>query len=209
MQARFAEAEQAYARLSTPDEHPRPEARYLPPAELATHLHRYPALLFGTLAEAELTLSWDTHPQPAFHGNLNLLRERLHENARRGWETVILCDSRSQEARLHDLLQEEIEAGGVRLLVESLHEASRCPKPVWPSTRTTRSSAATTAPPPGGDVACWAASRSAPCRTSSPATTWCTSISASASSPACSASPSGASSRKSSACIMPTATCST
>ncbi len=127
VQAHFTQAEQAYARLASPAKHPVPVARYLPPAELITHLSRYPTLLFGTLSEAETTLVWDTHPQPSFHGNLNLLRKRLQENARHGWQTVILCDSRSQEARLHDLLQEEIEAGHVRLLVESLHEGFEVP----------------------------------------------------------------------------------
>lgn len=128
VQARFTEAEQAYARLATPTDQPSPQACYLSPAELATYLNRYPALLFGTLAEAETTLTWDTHPQPVFHGNLNLLRTRLQENAQRGWQTIILCDSRSQEARLHDLLQEEIEGGGVHLRLESLHEGFEVPQ---------------------------------------------------------------------------------
>lgn len=128
VQARFTEAEQAYARLATPTDQPSPQACYLSPAELATYLNRYPALLFGTLAEAETTLTWDTHPQPVFHGNLNLLRARLQENAQRGWQTIILCDSRSQEARLHDLLQEEIEGGGVHLRLESLHEGFEVPQ---------------------------------------------------------------------------------
>lgn len=128
VQARFTEAEQAYARLATPTDQPSPQACYLSPAELATYLNRYPTLLFGTLAEAETTLTWDTHPQPVFHGNLNLLRARLQENAQRGWQTIILCDSRSQEARLHDLLQEEIEGGGVHLRLESLHEGFEVPQ---------------------------------------------------------------------------------
>jgi transcription-repair coupling factor (superfamily II helicase) len=128
LHARFAEAEQAYYRLSSPTFFPPPSRAYLSPAELVLYLNRYPTLLLGALAEAETFLSWDTHPQPLFHGNLNLLRERLQENAHRGWKTFILCDSRSQEARLHDLLEEEIETGSVRLLVESLHEGFEVPQ---------------------------------------------------------------------------------
>ncbi len=123
----FAKAEAAWHNLENPSNVPPPTHRYLPPEALHAQLSRFRTLLLGALAETTCALSFEAHPQPSFHSNLHLLRERLQQNARSGWNTYILCDSRSQQARLQDLLQEEVASDTVHLLVESLHEGFEVP----------------------------------------------------------------------------------
>jgi len=119
-QAGAAHPEQSY---------PAPSLRYLDGDGLTTILLAYPRLRFGSFTDhdADDTVALDAHPQPAFHSNIERLRRQIAENAARHTETFILCDSRGQEARLYDLLEDLAEQQQVRLLVESLHEGFEIP----------------------------------------------------------------------------------
>ncbi|MFB3131089.1 MAG: transcription-repair coupling factor, partial [Rhodothermales bacterium] len=114
-----------------PDQlHPAPSTRYLDGDGLTAALLTHPRLLFGLFTDqgADETLTLAAHPQPAFHGHIELLRRQIVENATRQMETFILCDSRGQEARLHDLLEEHVEQRQLKLIVESLHEGFEAPE---------------------------------------------------------------------------------
>ena len=125
--ALFKHAENLYehARAAHPDQsHPEPAARYLDGDRLTAAMLTFPRLLFGVFSDggADETLTLAARPQPPFHGNIERLRAQIAENAQRHIETFILCDSRGQEARLYDLLEDQIEERQLKLKVESLHE---------------------------------------------------------------------------------------
>ena len=142
-----AQAEAAYLVVRQDDREyspPSPKARYLSPQALKDTLLRYHRLQFGALTgkgterpgqpetrspatPAETILRFDSQPQPDFSGNVGLLRTRIQSNSDTGMDTWILCDSRGQEARLAELLDEDVEQGRVRFSVESLHEGFEIP----------------------------------------------------------------------------------
>ena len=113
---------------------PRPRRRYLDRERLSDALHRYPRLLFGTFAGAGLngqaveTINLDAAPQPSFNANMDVLRGQLADNASEGFDTFILCDSHGQASRLRDLLEDDIDHGRARLVVETLHEGFELPE---------------------------------------------------------------------------------
>jgi transcription-repair coupling factor (superfamily II helicase) len=132
--ALFKQAEEAWQQLtvdSTSQAVPC-ERLYSGGAAIRKSLDTYRRILFGIYIreKPEHVLHAGGKPQPVFNSNMALLRQRLLENGAKGWRTYILCDSRSQEKRLHELL--EIDNGGpeARLLVESLHEGFE-----WPDLR--------------------------------------------------------------------------
>lgn len=88
----------------------------------------FDAIHFGTFQDtADETIQVGAQPQPGFSSRIALLRNRLLENDQKGMETTILCDNRGQEARLMELLEEDVEAGRVRLKTESLHRGFELP----------------------------------------------------------------------------------
>ncbi|MFQ5570852.1 MAG: transcription-repair coupling factor [Rhodothermales bacterium] len=128
----FAQAQALYKHAQTehPDRHhAEPASRYFDGRRLKAAFFAHPRLLFGVFVdqEADHTLAFDARPQPAFNGHIDRLRQQIGENAARHIDTFILCDSRGQEARLHDLLEEEVEQRHVTLIVESLHEGFEVP----------------------------------------------------------------------------------
>ena len=122
--AQACEAYQALAEEGRAADLPRPEEQYLEGARLEAALLAHTQILFGTFAAdlADEVVDADARPQPSFNGNLAQLRRRLGENKRHGIDTVILCDSPGQQTRLFELLEDEVQAGAVKLTVESLHE---------------------------------------------------------------------------------------
>ena len=128
----FRQASLAYQHaLERQVDHPFPEpsARYLSGDRLERALITHSRLLLGTFVGSAATESRAvaTQPQPDFNGNIALLRKRILENAHRGLDTFILCDSRGQEARLFELLEEEAAEHKVKFSVESLHEGFEVP----------------------------------------------------------------------------------
>lgn len=128
----FQRASEAYehALERNPEaEFPEPEYRYLSGDRLERALITHTRLLVGSFVGSTATESLSIHaqPQPDFNGNIALLRKKIIENAERAIDTFILCDSRGQEARLYDLLEEEATQQKVRFSVESLHEGFEMP----------------------------------------------------------------------------------
>ena len=103
---------------------PEPESRYISSERLERALITHSRILLGTFvgSAADETRVIESQPQPDFNGNIALLRRQILANANQGIETFVLCDSRGQEARLFELLEEEATQHKVRFSVESLHE---------------------------------------------------------------------------------------
>ncbi len=107
-----------------------PSARYMSGDELYALTRAFPRLLFGsfTADPPEEVALFESKPQPPFNGGMKALRQGLEVNAARGLTTFILCDSRSQEVRLRELLDLEEDTLATRLIVESLHEGFELPE---------------------------------------------------------------------------------
>jgi len=131
VETRFEQASEAFAHLpaETRAAHAPPEARFLDGPALERALLAHPRLCLGGLtlaADAEVH-TFEAHPQPPFHSNLGMLQRRLAENAAGGIDTLILCDSRGQEGRLRELLEDDLDTHRVRLTIASLHEGFEIP----------------------------------------------------------------------------------
>ncbi len=115
--------EQALARNGE-DAPPEPSQRYLSGAVFERALVEHSRVMLGSFTGggAEDVLTFHAQPQRDFNGDIRLLRRQILENAERGIDTYILCDSRGQETRLFELLEDEATQQKVRLSVESLHE---------------------------------------------------------------------------------------
>ncbi len=81
---------------------------------------------FQELAEEQISVT--SQPQPGFSSRIALLRKQILENHQNELDTLILCDNRGQEARLMELLEDDIESGRVRLKTESLHRGFEIPE---------------------------------------------------------------------------------
>lgn len=102
---------------------------YLNGTDMQTRLLAFDAVHFGSFQEvAEESLEVESQPQPGFASRIALLRKRLLENDQNGLQTLILCDNRGQEARLMELLEDDIEANRVQLKTESLHRGFEVPE---------------------------------------------------------------------------------
>ncbi len=133
--ARFLDASQRFAmRLADAGTSPEdrsalraPEERYLDGDGLTNRLAARRRLQFGTFpgGTAAETVDIGARPQPAFGGDMGLLRASLARHRAAGAEAVILCDSPPQRGRLFELLGGNEEAGtepDAALIVESLHQ---------------------------------------------------------------------------------------
>lgn len=107
---------------------PEVSALFLSGPDMQVGLLPFDTVHVGSFQEmAEETLSLTSHPQPGFSSRIGLLRNRLTENHNGQVDTIILCDNRGQEGRLMELLEEDLEAGRVRLKTESLHRGFELP----------------------------------------------------------------------------------
>ena len=104
------------------------DALFLSGEDMQVRLLPFDSIHVGSFQElAEESLSLTSHPQPGFSSRIGLLRNRLLTNDQQDMETIILCDNRGQEGRLMELLEDDIEAGRVRLKTESLHRGFEIP----------------------------------------------------------------------------------
>ena len=109
---------------------PEPEALYLKGSDIAAATRDHARLHVGSFAPAsttDATVDLGARPQTPFNSSILQLRKTLAANHEAGWDTVILCDSRGQESRLLELLEEDIEHARVRLQVDSLHQGFELP----------------------------------------------------------------------------------
>ncbi|MBL7979554.1 MAG: transcription-repair coupling factor [Bacteroidetes Order II. Incertae sedis bacterium] len=88
-------------------------------------------------------IAFRTQPPPDFNGKIHFVRKKIVANHEKGWQTLLLCDSRGQEIRLRELLdpyssqernharswhieeeeeQEATEKKGLRFMLASLAE---------------------------------------------------------------------------------------
>ena len=106
---------------------PAPESRYLNPklffrtCESKARIH-----INTSKTEVAKVIDVDGRPQPAFVGQMDMLRSDLIQPARR--HTYVICDSTAQKERLESLLEEVIEAGKLTFLVASLHRGFVLPR---------------------------------------------------------------------------------
>ena len=93
-------------------------------------LNEFPLVHFGSfIGNIEgKTQSLQSKPQPNFDSKITLLKERLAQNKKKGWKTYILCDTRSQELRLRDLLDLEENRTDLVLKLDTLHEGFELPE---------------------------------------------------------------------------------
>ena len=54
---------------------------------------------------AELTITFDTTPQPAFNRNFEMLADDIRWNTERGYTTTILSHNKAQIERLENIFQ--------------------------------------------------------------------------------------------------------
>ena len=103
---------------------PSPNNQYLDANTFESVFLSFNLIDFGSLTsnQADRTVHIDAKPQPSFNSSIALLKDTIKEYHNRQIETIILCDNRGQEARLHELLEEEIENQFLSLKVESLHQ---------------------------------------------------------------------------------------
>jgi len=107
-----------------------PNKQYLDAATFESIFLSFNLIDFGSLSssQADKFIHIDAKPQPSFNSSIALLKDTLSEYHSRQIETTILCDSRGQEARLHELLEEEIEQRMLTLKVESIHQGFILPE---------------------------------------------------------------------------------
>lgn len=103
---------------------PSPDKQYLTASTFESIFLSFNLIDFGSLTsnQADQIIHLDAKPQPSFNSSIALLKDTLKEYHSRDIETYILCDNRGQEARLHELMEEEIEHRILSLKVESIHE---------------------------------------------------------------------------------------
>jgi transcription-repair coupling factor (superfamily II helicase) len=108
---------------------PDPGSLFLASSDLRCLLESHRTIQTGSFQEAGSvrTISFDSRPQPSFNGSVKLLRSKLSENAAAHFRTHILCNSRSQEARIMELLGEDRERFNLSISVESLHRGFELP----------------------------------------------------------------------------------
>lgn len=129
----FQKAQDTYEELKTAERLPEhslpPDAKYVDPKTFEHAFLLHPQILLGTfsLATADEIISADSKPQPPFNGSIQHLRNNIQENHLQQINTFILCDNRGQEARLYEILEDEVERGQLELKVESLHEGFLIP----------------------------------------------------------------------------------
>ncbi len=116
-----------------------PEELYLDGNHIAKVFDEFNQVHYGSyvgeLKGAEEIL-FGVQPPPDFNGKIHFVRKKIETNHLKGWQTLLLCDSRGQEIRLRELLnpyqehhkkswhREEEEEGqevnGLRFLLASL-----------------------------------------------------------------------------------------
>lgn len=75
--------------------------------DLFNHINKTGAVEFGLkhFFKPDLTVDFETSPQPHFHKNFELLAQNIEENSLKGYKTYILADNRNQFERLSGIFE--------------------------------------------------------------------------------------------------------
>jgi len=75
--------------------------------DLFNHIKKAGAIEFGLkhFFKPDLTIDFETSPQPLFHKNFELIAQNIEENTLKGYKTYILADNRTQFERLSGIFE--------------------------------------------------------------------------------------------------------
>lgn len=109
---------------------PEPSLRYLSADELMAGLLPFRRLQTGTFlpGDDEVSVTFESRPQPVFNKNIELLRRKIVENDSEGLSTILLCDSHGQVNRLQELLETNLRDHQLELKVGSIHRGFELPE---------------------------------------------------------------------------------
>lgn len=71
------------------------------------HIQNFNIIEFGLRPQlkSNLTIEFETSPQPVFHKNFDLLAQQITENSEKGYHTYILAENPSQHRRLENIFE--------------------------------------------------------------------------------------------------------
>lgn len=122
----YEKAERAYKDHGKKEDLEVPEKRFVSAEqlnkEISTFSHHLYTGAVGATEDEIPTKTLEARPQPDFHGNFKLLRQRITEHSAAGINTIIFCDNDGQRERFEELLGEASQEFKYLLTVESLHE---------------------------------------------------------------------------------------
>ena len=75
--------------------------------------------------KADQVINFDTHPQPSFNKDFNLLIHNFHENEKHGIENLIFSDSTKQIERIYAILEDLDKSASFTPIYKSLREGFR------------------------------------------------------------------------------------
>ncbi|HRR08376.1 MAG TPA: transcription-repair coupling factor [Rhodothermales bacterium] len=123
-----------------------PDELYLDGKHLVEEMKSFRQIHYGSFIglghKPYIEIAFRTQPPPDFNGKIHFVRKKVAANHEKGWQTLLLCDSRGQEIRLRELLdpyvsperlgarswhqdddeQEASEEKGLRFMLASLAE---------------------------------------------------------------------------------------
>lgn len=107
----FVKAEESFKKLSQEIKHADPEALFVNSKLLKLQLQDYGLIEMNRASEAlnasqSNEIIFNTKPQPSFNKKFDLLIENLNENSKKGYTNYILCASKQQAKRFHDIFDE-------------------------------------------------------------------------------------------------------
>lgn len=115
----FAKAEEQYNKLESPVEHRPPDELYMEPSLFNDQIEALKVVEYGLQKHFDKSeiLQLNSHPQPAFNKNFELLLENLVSNKKHGYHNFIFSEQKSQLKRLERIF---LDIGSGELAYESI-----------------------------------------------------------------------------------------
>ena len=143
----FAKAEESFSKLNQDIKHAEPKELFVDSALLKEQLQDFlcveigpvsvtssavekqtenepqasPSIALGKTAQ-DISIQFNTKPQPAFNKKFDLLIENLNENREAGFTNYIFCSSEQQAKRFHDIFDEVDQTVHYQTLVFPLYQ---------------------------------------------------------------------------------------
>ncbi|MFI2741903.1 transcription-repair coupling factor [Zhouia sp. PK063] len=120
----FQKAEETFSKLSTDVKHAKPAELFCDATLLKKQLLDFTLVEFANqpLLKADYFIEYNTHPQPSFNKQFDLLIENLNDNHDDGFTNYIFCVSEQQAKRFHDIFQEIGKTVHYKTIVFSLFQ---------------------------------------------------------------------------------------